>query len=382
MGGGGGPGWCAKYIKSIMNIGPAFLGIPKAVSTVFSAEGREIASIRALDPGLLDSEILGLKTMEHIMRMSRTWDSVISLLPKGGEAVWGDLDSSPDDGHECHFERKSYFQSNSSKHRTKYGRMISFGKTASEQNSSKLHKNSPMEVMQAIKSVTCREVWTEYGEMNWNNIQKLADNKAYTTETFIDLLRFVAPKTMQRGEAQFSFGIAKDLDDPKYAHYKYWSNPLETMLPDAPDMEIYSLYGVGIPTERSYVYKLSPSERCNSIPFRIDSSAKGQCLRGGIYYADGDESIPVISAGFMCVRGWRGKTRFNPSGTATYVREYQHKTPSLLQGRGLESGGHVDIMGNVALIEDVLRVAAGESALGDRIYSDILKMSDRVNIEL
>lgn len=160
-------------------------------------------------------------------------------------------------------------------------------------------------------------------------------------------------------------------------------------LPDAADMEIYCLYGVGIPTERSYVYKLSPNDKCKSIPFRIDTSADGDqnsCLKGGVYFVDGDESVPVLSAGFMCAKVWRGRTRFNPSGTATYIREYQHKPPaSLLEGRGLESGAHVDIMGNVALIEDVLRVAAGASGSeigGDRIYSDILRMSERINLRL
>lgn len=82
--------------------------------------------------------------------------------------------------------------------------------------------------MQAISNATCGEVWTEYGKINPTNIQKLADNKAYTAETFIDLLRYVAPNTMQRAEAHLSHGIAMNLDDPKYAHYKYWSNPLET----------------------------------------------------------------------------------------------------------------------------------------------------------
>lgn len=46
VGGGGGPGWCAKHIKAIMNIGPAFLGVPKAVSNIVSAEGKEVAFIR------------------------------------------------------------------------------------------------------------------------------------------------------------------------------------------------------------------------------------------------------------------------------------------------------------------------------------------------
>lgn len=154
-------------------------------------------------------------------------------------------------------------------------------------------------------------------------------------------------------------------------------------------MEIYCLYGVGIPTERSYIYKLSSSNKCKSIPFQIDVSADGEqgnSLKNGVHFVDGDESVPVLSAGFMCAKGWRGRTRFNPSGITTYIREYQHKPPgSLLEGRGLESGAHVDIMGNVALIEDVLRVAAGAtgSEIGsDRIYSDINQMSDRINLRL
>jgi phospholipid:diacylglycerol acyltransferase len=88
----------------------------------------------------------------------------------------------------------------------------------------------------------------------------------------------------------------------------------------------------------------------------------------------------------MCAKGWRGRTRFNPSGIATHIREYQHKPPaSLLEGRGLESGAHVDILGNFALIEDVLRVAAGATGAeigGDRVYSDIFRMSDRINLPL
>ncbi|KAJ4724968.1 Phospholipid:diacylglycerol acyltransferase 1 [Melia azedarach] len=408
MGGGGGPGWCAKHIKAVMNIGPAFLGVPKAVGNMFSAEGKDVAYIRAMAPGVLDSEILGLQTLEHVMRVSRTWDSTVSLLPKGGETIWGNLDWSPEEGHACHLGKKGNFRpspiENNANHsdrkssfqikeKVKCGRMISFGKVESQLPSSQIPSLDPKEFSRTstpdnMKS-SCREVWTEYDEMSRESIRKVAEKKVYTARTLLDLLRFVAPKTMRRAETHFSHGIADNLDDPKYDHYKYWSNPLETKLPDAPDMEIYCLYGVGIPTERSYVYKLSPNDRCKSIPFRIDTSADGDgnsCLRGGVYFVDGDGSVPVLSAGFTCAKGWRGRTRFNPSGIATYIREYQHKPPaSLLEGRGLESGAHVDIMGNVALIEDVLRVAAGASGAdigGDRIYSDIIRMSEKINLHL
>ncbi|CAI9778331.1 unnamed protein product [Fraxinus pennsylvanica] len=110
MGGGGGPGWCAKHIKSIMNIGPTFLDVPKAVSNILSAESKDVAFIRAMAPGLLDSEILDLQTLHHVMRVSQTWDSVISLIPKGGETIWGNLDWSPEDHHVCDSAKKKYQQ--------------------------------------------------------------------------------------------------------------------------------------------------------------------------------------------------------------------------------------------------------------------------------
>lgn len=46
MGGGGGAGWCDRHIKAIMNISPPFLGVPKAVSSIFSAEGKEAGFLR------------------------------------------------------------------------------------------------------------------------------------------------------------------------------------------------------------------------------------------------------------------------------------------------------------------------------------------------
>ncbi|KAL3518476.1 hypothetical protein ACH5RR_021065 [Cinchona calisaya] len=408
MGGGGGSDWCSKHIKAVMNIGPAFLGVPKVVGNLFSAENKDVAFLRAMVPGLLDSKTLGFQTLEHAMRVCRTWDSVISLLPKGGETIWGNLDWSPEEGHVCDSLKKRKLQASLSsnkgndndsrmvfqvKEQTKYGRMISFGKAASELPSPQLSTLVSKGSSFGTASISCGKVWTEYDKMSHEKIIRVAENKAFTAKTLIDLLRLVAPKLMQRAEAQFSHGIAENLDDPKYDHYKYWSNSLETKLPNASDMEIYCMYGAGIPTERSYVYKLSPSDRCKSIPFQIDSSADGSsssgCLKGGVYFTDGDETVPVLSAGFMCAKGWKGKTRFNPSGIATFIREYQHKPPtslpSLLEGRALESSVHVDIMGNVALIEDVLRVAAGASGaeLGrDRIHSDIMRMSERIDIRL
>lgn len=77
-------------------------------------------------------------------------------------------------------------------------------------------------------NAACKGLWTEYDEMSRENIRIIAENKAYTMKSLLDLLRVIAPKMMKRAEAHFSHGIAENLDDPKYNHYKYWSNPLET----------------------------------------------------------------------------------------------------------------------------------------------------------
>ncbi|KAK4337958.1 hypothetical protein RND71_042445 [Anisodus tanguticus] len=401
MGGGGGSDWCAKHLKAVMNIGGPFLGVPKAVSGLFSAEAKDIAAARSMAPSFLDSEMFNFQTLQHVMRMTRTWDSTMSMIPKGGETIWGGLDWSPEEGYECNEKKpKNNSTQAAESDRTrnsvnatsvKYGRIISFGKHVADFHSSEIER---IDFRDALKgkshaNSTCRDVWTEYHDMGIGGVKAVADYKVYTTGSVLDLLHFVAPKLMKRGSAHFSYGIADDLDDKKYEHYKYWSNPLETKLPNAPGMEIFSMYGVGIPTERAYVYKLSPAGDCY-IPFQIDSSAEGgnenPCLKGGVFHVDGDETVPILSAGYMCVKGWRGKTRFNPSGIRTFVREYNHAPPAnLLQGRGTQSGAHVDIMGNFALIEDIIRVAAGaagEDLGGDQVYSGIFKWSERIKLKL
>ncbi|KAJ9559476.1 hypothetical protein OSB04_004636 [Centaurea solstitialis] len=402
MGGGGGPDWCAKHIKAVMNIGGPLLGAPKALSGLFSAEAKDVAFARGIAPGVLDSDVFHIQTLQHIMRMSRTWDSTMSMIPKGGETIWGGLDWSPEEGYlpsnKTHENiHNSFCKDNESDSKAcearqiNYGRIVSFGRDVAETHSSNLER---VDFRGAVKgknlaNSTCLDVWTEYHEMGFSGIKAIAEYKAYTAGDLVDLLEFVAPKMMERGNTHFSHGLAENLDDPKYAHYKYWSNALETKLPNAPDMEIYSLYGVGIQTERSYVYKLAPTAECY-IPFQIDNTAgdtdEHVCLKDGVYTVDGDETVPALSAGFMCAKGWRGKTRFNPSGIKTYIREYDHNPPSnFLEGRGTQSGAHVDIMGNFQLIEDVIRVAAGASGEqlgGDRVYTDIFKWSDKINIKL
>ena len=71
MGGGGGSDWCAKHIKAVMNIGGPFLGVPKAVTGLFSAEAKDVAVAR-----LATVEIFGpADAAEYVVLI------MLSLLP-------------------------------------------------------------------------------------------------------------------------------------------------------------------------------------------------------------------------------------------------------------------------------------------------------------
>lgn len=407
MGGGGGPDWVARHIKATMNIAGPFLGVPKAFAGIFSAEAKDIAVARAIAPGVLDNDIFGLQTLQYIMKVTRTWDSCLSMLPKGGKTIWGDASWSPEEGYDCSTKKSDDAADGLVKGQTEsgvqvgahgkpsahYGRMVAFGKEAAAM-SHEVIVNRKKEIKTptntTLRNTTaCGDVWTEYQELTWDDVEEIASREIFNADDLVEVLRKVAPKLMARGEDNWSFNIADDPSDEKYQHYRYWANPLETTLPNAPDMEVYCLYGVGIPTERSYIYKVSPSADNCYIPFRIDTSADGGsegCLKGGVQFVDGDETVPALSAGYLCHAPWKGKTKFNPGGSPSYVREYKHAPPSnLLEGRGTQSGAHVDIMGNFALIEDILKVAAGmtgEDIGGNRIFSDLREWSERIKLKL
>lgn len=57
----------------------------------------------------------------------------------------------------------------------------------------------------------------------------------------------------------------------------------------------------------------------------------------------------------MCAKGWKERTRFNPSDAKIDVRVY-YSPANLPEGRGIRSGAHVDIMKKISLIKNIMRV--------------------------
>ena len=202
-----------------------------------------------------------------------------------------------------------------------------------------------------------------------------------------------------------------------------WTSALAAKLPHMPTTRIYCLYGRGIPTESGYYYKRSDcGER---LPFQIATHieesdgedgadgrkkekvcARGErlCDRDGVMFADGDGTVPLPSLSYMCTHGWtRGPSRsssssssfsssssssssasestskgkywgalFNPSAAPVVTREYAHLPPKLSlnmtfaatdQVRGELSSDHVNILGNVDVLRDIISIAATRVAV-------------------
>ena len=175
-----------------------------------------------------------------------------------------------------------------------------------------------------------------------------------------------------------------------------WHDVSRTQLPYAPNMKIYCLYGVGLDTERAYYYKRntgdsgadnqSHSKVPVDPPFVLDTSVNDPANKviHGVKYTDGDGSVPLLSLGYMCADAWRRKeTGLNPSGADVVVREYKHKQELMFDDPmrgGPYSGDHVDLMGNLDMMEDFLKVVSGFEieTVQDKVVSDIFEIATKI----
>ena len=157
-----------------------------------------------------------------------------------------------------------------------------------------------------------------------------------------------------------------------------FGDPLNSPLPNAPNLKIFCVYGVGKSTERAYHYVHRPDSADR--PFALDVSRHGGGVERGVTSVDGDGSIPLVSLGYMCASGWRraqsGASEGDDSGIPA------SRAPAGV-GRG-DPGGKVqrgprqhhgksrDDRGRAAGGDGAGRRGGGASALqGDGIVGDI-----------
>ncbi|KAF3941241.1 hypothetical protein ABW19_dt0207754 [Dactylella cylindrospora] len=160
-----------------------------------------------------------------------------------------------------------------------------------------------------------------------------------------------------------------------------WINPLEVPLPYAPSMKIYCFYGYGKPTERSYYYKRQSLNE-SSLPITIDPTINipEEDTDHGVVIGEGDGTVPLMSSGFMCSKGWKMK-RFNPARIPIKSFEMLHEPQSFDIRGGPNTADHVDILGRQQLNELILRVAAGKGdSIPEKVMSNIDLYASRVDL--
>jgi len=247
------------------------------------------------------------------------------------------------------------------------------------------------------------------GEAVWGRPLVQVGNRSYGVDGARDLLasRAAVPEDLRRISRWLLDGLRRE--HPADVHPSsrgqeppehLWANPLAVPLPFAPGLKKYAFYGVGIPTDVSAVLEEAGDEE-HRPRYAIDRDATED---RGFYFDDGDYSVPVQSAGLMCLKGWKDKQR-NPAQTPCVIREYMDSSNStvadnlvakaaqtagelvgvqtmaaLLSGgysRGRQpSGDHVDILGNELMLRDLLTVASGRE-LQERIVSNLRAAADR-----
>lgn len=304
--GNGGKDWVNKYIDSFINVSGSMLGAPKAVPALISGEMKDTIQLNAL-------AMYGLEkffSRRERLLMLQTWGGVPSMLPKGGNLIWGDMDFSTEDALHNNTDT--------------FGNFIRFQDTVGQYSQSNL-----------------------------------------TMEDSIEFLIALAPKWLQdRIRDQYSFGYAfneKELMENEL-HHSHWTNPLEVPLPNAPDLKIYCLYGVGNPTERAYVYKEENEELIGlNVTIAYESDPP-------VFFTDGDGTLPIITHS-MCHKWAQGKSPYNPGNSSVKIVELKHQPDRFDIRGGAKSAEHVDILGSAELNEYILKVAGGR---GDTIESRIL----------
>ncbi|KAG7134543.1 Phospholipid:diacylglycerol acyltransferase like protein [Verticillium longisporum] len=324
LGGRGGDDWVDRYVESWINVSGCMLGAVKDLTAVLSGEMRDTAQLNAF-------AVYGLEkflSKDERAELFRAMPGISSMLPLGGNAVWGNGTWAPDDLP---------------------GQNHTFGTVLNFREG--LNRTTPEKNLTVDDSL----------QYLWN-----------TTETWYqDLVR----ESYSHGVAHTEAEVEANEKDPRK-----WINPLETRLPLAPNLKIYCFYGVGKPTERGYYYRSPEMPSMTNLNITIDTALIEGEVDHGVVMGEGDGTVNLLSTGYMCNRGWDLK-RYNPAGAKITVVEMPHEPDRFSPRGGPKTADHVDILGRQNLNELILRVAAGRGhTITDYVVSDIHRYADQVKV--
>lgn len=361
----------------------------QALTALLSGEMRDTAELGAMTKHAAEN-YLPQPSRAH---MFRSWGSVIGMLPGGGNKVWGNLTWAPDDNKPMKTAMSTYGafltkrDINGSGNPGLWERMnrakdrlspfsATHDRSHNDQAVSGGDPNSEDPAAAGWKQLTVNEA-----------MGLLLEEGAFGTSP--DLARHLGIWASVTGPDGKRHGDGYDKDADVYMH-----NPMQDPMPNAPSMKMYCVYGVDKPVERSYLYLKQQDEekvketqeadeatREEGVPLQwaiaTEISNSTTFLDSGVRKGNGDGTVPLISLGVHCRKGWRGKGKLNPGGFSVTTRELKHDPVPIYQDPrgGPRTSDHVDVLGNHGLMEVLLYVAAGR---GDEIKDDIVSNIDEI----
>lgn len=395
-GGGGGKNWVDQNVHAYVNIAGSHLGVPKAATALLSGEMSDTVFMGTI--GNVVEQFFGRKPRRDLWS---SWGSLWSMLPRGSDALWGP-------GADMCTNRSSSRSNNSNNNNDDNGNVTDpFCPADTNEFSPLLAVTNAGEEELEAKIASCQANGSEEEACQVSSettnltsvAQRLANKTIVQTQ---DVLEFLESYGGGLGPGIASIRYHSLYGDEPPSH-RTWHDPTRTPLPYAPNMKIYCLYGVGLPTERAYYYKRN---RADSVagqgseggggagmggnlvdpPLILDPTVQQEELNVtyGIRYVDGDGSVPLISLGYICADAWRRKSSgLNPHGSKVISREYkdrkEFRVDDPMRG-GPYSADHVDVLGNELMTDDLLRVVTDfEPAQDDLFVSDIERIAHEIN---
>ncbi|AOA62882.1 Acyltransferase [Komagataella phaffii CBS 7435] len=321
--GNGGPNWVNDHVDSFVDISGCMLGTPKAIPALLSGEMKDTVQLNALAVEGLEKFLSRRERADMI----RSFGGIASMIPKGGDLIWGNLESSPDDA-----------TSIGDLGNDTYGNFIRF-----------------------------KEPVGKYSQKNL---------------TVTDSIQFLMEQTpawfQDRMLRAYSYGFtnsAKQLKKNNKDHTK-WSNPLEASLPNAPDLKVFCFYGFGNPTERAYYYREEVDPAKTKLNVTIEKNYDS------VLMADGDGTVSLMTHS-MCHIWKQANSVYNPGNSKVKIVEIDHEPDRFDIRGGAKTAEHVDILGSAELNELVLLVAAGKGdQIKEKIVSNLKEIVDNLELDL
>ena len=414
-GGGGGANWVDQHIHAFVNLAGTHLGVPKALSSLLSGEMSDTVLMNPM--AMAVEQFFGRKLRQELWS---TWGSIWSMFPKGGDSIWGvgvdicnatTAEKDPLCLTTPEGDTKAQLIAITDSLETideivgheEKGRANSL-LTHRRNNLLLHHHNHTKHVVDNITGVS-------------PILRHLMARRDFSVRTMIDYVKANGGGFGPKLANSHMYSLYADSPSDPFANRhleQAWHDPTQSPLPHAPNMRVFCLYGIGRPTERAYYYKLnrpeqpqqqqqaqSQAQRANaaddscqvnttllepSLILDSDVSKSEEKVVWGVKYTNGDGSVPLLSLGYLCADAYtRPSSGLNPSNMAVYTREYPHQPEFTVEDpmrSGPKSADHVDLLGNVDMITDLLRILTDfevEKVNENQISSEILEVSREIN---